>query len=377
MRNWLKYFQNQKITKNIVQIDFRNFVSNTNLHSLKSNSKRRPENSKPIIHFSRPHRIKKFEDELEKLNILSLEPFGSMSENKITERLLISAQNQINLNDEHFLEQEWKKCINSQHKSQMEQLEKALKSQQEALEELKKDNLILYNQAIQLDKKLIPFIQKKSGNSNVKPKDANTNNAEQIISRPLAITKNLFNYTLQNPFHTTSNNFIKFSIPLSAEPTKAKKRIDPQVLALRENRKRKRLEKEIKKLERFGRKLKPIDEHEPDRLVLKETDKRKRVLPQQTKQNLDDEYFLKKEWANYINLKQMNQLEQINRALKSQEDALKELKKDNFTLYNAAIQLDTKLIPYAREGPVHTPPSKNYEPPEGDYYDTTYLYDRR
>lgn len=30
-----------------------------------------------------------------------------------------------------------------------------------------------------------------------------------------------------------------------------------------------------------------------------------------------------------------------------------------------------------KDGPVQTPPKNNYEPPEGDYYDTTYLYDRK
>jgi len=39
--------------------------------------------------------------------------------------------------------------------------------------------------------------------------------------------------------------------------------------------------------------------------------------------------------------------------------------------------LDEGLVPYLKEGPVHTPPTKTYEPPEGDYLDVTYLYDRR
>lgn len=42
------------------------------------------------------------------------------------------------------------------------------------------------------------------------------------------------------------------------------------MLALRENRRKKRIEKEIKKMEKIGRKLKPIEELEPDRVVLKE-----------------------------------------------------------------------------------------------------------
>ncbi len=36
-----------------------------------------------------------------------------------------------------------------------------------------------------------------------------------------------------NPFHTTSYAQVKFTSVLNAEPTKAKKRIDPAILALR------------------------------------------------------------------------------------------------------------------------------------------------
>lgn len=38
----------------------------------------------------------------------------------------------------------------------------------------------------------------------------------------------------------------------------------------REARKRKRIEREIKRIERFGRKLKPIEERENDRAIAKE-----------------------------------------------------------------------------------------------------------
>ena len=73
-----------------------------------------------------------------------------------------------------------------------------------------------------------------------------------------------------NSIHTTAFNMIKPSEVLDAEPLKAKKRIDPQVLLARENRKRKKIEKEIKKIEKFGRRLKPVLEQEADRLILKE-----------------------------------------------------------------------------------------------------------
>ncbi len=40
-----------------------------------------------------------------------------------------------------------------QHQFQMAQLEKAFKSQEQALKELKKDNIDLYNKAIQVNSK--------------------------------------------------------------------------------------------------------------------------------------------------------------------------------------------------------------------------------
>lgn len=157
---------------------------------------------------------------------------------------------------------------------------------------------------------------------------------------------------------------------------KAKKRIDPQILLQRENRKRKRIEKQIKSMEKLGRKMKPIEETEVERAVFKDTT-RKRQVSQLKRNEEDEEFFLKKEWANYMANQHRIQMEQLKRALKSQEIALKELKKDNIDLYNKAIQLDTTMLPFTRDGPVQTPPNKIYEPPEGDYNDVTYLYDRR
>ena len=58
-----------------------------------------------------------------------------------------------------------------------------------------------------------------------------------------------------------------------------------------------------------------------------------------TKIQLDEEHFLKKEWARYLHQQHELQMSQLNRALKSQKIALDELKKDNITLYNMAIQV--------------------------------------
>jgi len=52
-----------------------------------------------------------------------------------------------------------------------------------------------------------------------------------------------------------------------AEPLKKKKRLDPALVRLQTERRKKRLEKQIKRAAKFGRKLKPVDELELWRVV--------------------------------------------------------------------------------------------------------------
>jgi hypothetical protein len=66
---------------------------------------------------------------------------------------------------------------------------------------------------------------------------------------------------------------------------------------------------------------------------------RKRSVQEPTKQQQDEEYFLRKGWSTYILQQHKYQIEQISLALKSQEKALRELKKDNIDLYNEAIKV--------------------------------------
>lgn len=54
------------------------------------------------------------------------------------------------------------------------------------------------------------------------------------------------------------NEFSNFS----AEPMKKKKKLDPAIVKAREDRRRKKLEKQIRRLEKNARQLKPIDELE-------------------------------------------------------------------------------------------------------------------
>lgn len=98
--------------------------------------------------------------------------------------------------------------------------------------------------------------------------------------------------------------------------------------------------------------------------------------------NKEEEYaaikFIK-EWQSYRENQAKNEFLMLTKAVKAQERALKELKKDNHSLYMQAIQIDYSLIPYVRDGPSYTPPinEKEFEPPEGDYLDVTFLFDKK
>lgn len=57
-----------------------------------------------------------------------------------------------------------------------------------------------------------------------------------------------------------SNLYVKQNF--SAEPLKKKKKMDPAIIKAREERRRKKLEKQIRRLQKNARQLKPIDELE-------------------------------------------------------------------------------------------------------------------
>lgn len=83
------------------------------------------------------------------------------------------------------------------------------------------------------------------------------------INRFSSISRiNLIQNTFNRSLHLTSINY--------GQPTKAKKKADPLTDKIREDRKRRRYEKVIDKLEKFKLQLKPIHEYEPERRILKE-----------------------------------------------------------------------------------------------------------
>lgn len=61
---------------------------------------------------------------------------------------------------------------------------------------------------------------------------------------------------------STSVSRLQVTPILCAEPLKKKKKLDPQIIKQREDRRKKKLEKQIRRLEKNARQLKPIEELE-------------------------------------------------------------------------------------------------------------------
>ncbi|KAF4522974.1 hypothetical protein B566_EDAN009564 [Ephemera danica] len=162
---------------------------------------------------------------------------------------------------------------------------------------------------------------------------------------------------------------------LMAEPLKKKKRIDPAVIKQREERKKKKIERQIKRLEKNARQLKPIDEVEVPLKLIDERKIRTRKLPALSPEQQEERALLMKEWSRYRHAERLRDFQMIDRVVASQQKALDELRAESEELYQEAIQMDLKLLPYTAQGPVWTPPTPNYESPDGEYNDTTRKWD--
>ncbi|XP_028161144.1 39S ribosomal protein L40, mitochondrial [Ostrinia furnacalis] len=177
------------------------------------------------------------------------------------------------------------------------------------------------------------------------------------------------------PISTATTLQFRMTEPLCAEPMKKKKKIDPQIIRAREERRRKKIEKQIRRLQKNAQQLKPIDEMEVPLNLLDQLGKRKRPPPNLTPEMLEARALLQKEWTRYKREEYMSHVAQIDRIMSAQRRALDKLYEESEELYNEAIMPDMALIPYEIKGPVATPPIKGYESPDGEYIDVSKKWD--
>uniref|UniRef100_A0A8D9A0P0 Large ribosomal subunit protein mL40 n=1 Tax=Cacopsylla melanoneura TaxID=428564 RepID=A0A8D9A0P0_9HEMI len=201
----------------------------------------------------------------------------------------------------------------------------------------------------------------------------------RIISAAMISSRSLLSVstTCSRSFSTlTSPLMFRITHPLCAEPMKKKKRVDPAVAKSREDRRKRKMEKEIKKLKKNAQQLKPIDELEIPYTLVAQKNIRTRPAPQLSEEVIESRADLLKEWTTYRSRETQKDYKLIDRLVFSQQNALDELRLESEELYQEAIQIDLTLLPFSAKGPLHTPPLQNYESPDGDYSDISRNFEK-
>ena len=166
---------------------------------------------------------------------------------------------------------------------------------------------------------------------------------------------------------------ISTTATLYAEPPRKKRRVDPAVLRTRVEKKIKKYEREIVKMESEPRQLIPILEYQ-----LTNSEKRDlQARPRHTKEEfgLTDGTIkaANRLWAFYRSEQSRLESESIRRIEAAQTIALKRLEKFDKELYDETIAVDDiSMIPY-RSSHVRkeTAPNPSYSPPDGYIKDVT------
>lgn len=181
--------------------------------------------------------------------------------------------------------------------------------------------------------------------------------------------------SIRNISTCTNPLYFRVSSVLLGEPLKRKKKLDPAIIRAREERRKRKLEKQIRRLEKQAKQLKPVFELEIPSKLIEERNQRLRKLPPISKEEEEARILLQKDWNRYKSQQSMANVQAVDSILYSQQRALDELRMESEELYQEAIQLDLGLLPYTAKGPLKTPVIKNYDSPDGEYTNLTRKFD--
>jgi len=151
--------------------------------------------------------------------------------------------------------------------------------------------------------------------------------------------------------------------------------MDPAVIRAREERRKRKLEKQIRRLEKHQNQMKPLEELEIPPAVADDPKGRARPLPQLTTEQIEERWLIQKEWSRYKFAQHSKEIRMIDRLVESQNKALTELRKESEELYQAAIAFVPNYLPIEIKGPVETPPKPGYVAKEGDFIDISRKWD--
>jgi len=173
-------------------------------------------------------------------------------------------------------------------------------------------------------------------------------------------------------FHTSSALLFQTSEIKWSSVAKKKRKQDPGMLKAKEERRRKRLAKALKKMEKKDRLPKPLAECEIP--IILHTERAERIRDINVTDLVKEERILHmKDWSRHCYFRNHNELWKQDKILLTQQMALDELKKESVSLYESAIQFDANLVPIRFNGPVATPPIKDYIQ-DGEYKETTQTF---
>ncbi|KAF2359912.1 Ribosomal protein L28/L40 mitochondrial [Trinorchestia longiramus] len=165
--------------------------------------------------------------------------------------------------------------------------------------------------------------------------------------------------------------YVQLTSSLRAEPLKKKKRADPALEKAREEKKIRRIEKAIRKLEKNEGQLKPIEEVQVSMKLKQEMKLRERPAPQLSNEEVLARRDCELRWGRYKFKQVQAESAIIATALEAQRRALQELRQVSESLWSEAIEQDQFALPFRTYGPMSSLPIKDYEAPDGDYVDVT------
>lgn len=181
---------------------------------------------------------------------------------------------------------------------------------------------------------------------------------------------------LPRSFHSAPSRLdFRLDPLLFGTPLKKKRRIDPMVLKKREDRIRGKIQAALDRLLRFAQQLKPVDEWQVPRRLVKEKEARTRCLEPLSFEESERRARLKLDWSDYGAQLAMDDLRQIEKVQKSQQRALAELRAESEELYAKAIEVDAGLLPLSSPVLTTTPPIAGYEAPDGEHADATKTFE--
>ena len=209
--------------------------------------------------------------------------------------------------------------------------------------------------------KLLPILQTSVPFSVIKPFSSLSLNCAQINS-------NIYPFLRTTIGHNYKNSFSSSAILLMPAPTKKKRRNDPMIDRQRDERKKKKLAKALRKMERKPRILKPLVELEVDPNIYggEKKLKRERILPviSADEKEIKDEThaLLTKEWNRFAGKRHTKEIRQVDAVLFHRQKALEELRKESNDLYAEAIKPELGVLDnetrvfYKAVGPNASPP---------------------